>query len=154
MPFAHSESARSVREALGAVLRGRRQAARRTLSEVAAEAGLSPAHLSEVERGLKEASIERLLAVSHALGARPAEIYADLATTVTAQLLFLENEAPERDISVYINSPGGSLTAALSVYDAMQYVGPSVSTLCTGLAASGASILLAGGAKGSRLSLP
>ena len=78
----------------------------------------------------------------------------DLASTVTAQLLFLENEAPERDISVYINSPGGSLTAALSVYDAMQYVGPSVSTLCTGLAASGASILLAGGAKGSRLSLP
>src|SRR5439155_1819252 len=79
MPFAHSESARSVRQALGAVLRGRRQAARRTLSEVAAEAGLSPAHLSEVERGLKEASIEGLLAVSHALGARPAEIYSDLA---------------------------------------------------------------------------
>src|SRR5437773_9217916 len=89
MPFAHSESARSVREALGAVLRGRRQAARRTLSEVAAEAGLSPAHLSEVERGLKEASIERLLAVSHALGARPAEIYADLA-----RLLGADTERP------------------------------------------------------------
>ncbi len=84
MSFAHSESARAVREALGAVLRGRRQAARRTLSEVAAEAGLSPAHLSEVERGLKEASIERLLAVSHALGARPAEIYADLARLLGA----------------------------------------------------------------------
>jgi ATP-dependent Clp protease protease subunit len=78
----------------------------------------------------------------------------DVATTVTAQLLFLENEAPDRSISVYINSPGGSLTASLSIYDAMQYVGPSVSTLCTGLAASGASILLAGGAKGSRMSLP
>src|SRR5438046_7626397 len=89
MPLAHSESARSVREALGAVLRGRRQAARRTLSEVAAEAGLSPAHLSEVERGLKEASIERLLAVSHALGARPAEIYADLA-----RLLGADTERP------------------------------------------------------------
>ena len=78
----------------------------------------------------------------------------DMATTVTAQLLFLENEAPERDISVYINSPGGSLTAALSIYDAMQYVGPKVGTLCTGLAASGASVLLAGGAKGARMSLP
>jgi ATP-dependent Clp protease, protease subunit len=78
----------------------------------------------------------------------------DLATTVTAQLLFLENEAPERDIHLYINSPGGSLTAALSIYDAMQYVGPPVGTLCTGLAASGASLLLAGGAKGSRMALP
>ena len=78
----------------------------------------------------------------------------DLASNVTAQLLFLENEAPDRDIHVYINSPGGSLTAALSIYDAMQYVGPKVGTLCTGLAASGASLLLAGGAKGLRMALP
>jgi ATP-dependent Clp protease protease subunit len=78
----------------------------------------------------------------------------DLASTVTAQLLFLENEAPESDIHVYINSPGGSLTAALSIYDAMQYVGPKVGTLCTGLAASGASLLLAGGAPGLRMALP
>ena len=78
----------------------------------------------------------------------------DMATTVTAQLLFLENEAPETDIQLYINSPGGSLTAALSIYDAMQYVGPKVATLCTGLAASGASILLAGGDPGMRMSLP
>jgi len=78
----------------------------------------------------------------------------DLASTVTAQLLFLENEAPENTINIYINSPGGSLTAALSIYDAMQYVGPKVSTLCTGLAASGASLLLAGGVKGMRMSLP
>ncbi|MDQ6879811.1 MAG: ATP-dependent Clp protease proteolytic subunit [Candidatus Dormibacteraeota bacterium] len=78
----------------------------------------------------------------------------DLASTVTAQLLFLETEAPERDIQLYINSPGGSLTAALSIYDAMQYVGPKVGTLCTGLAASGASILLAGGDPGMRMSLP
>ncbi len=78
----------------------------------------------------------------------------DLASTVTAQLLFLENEAPERDIHLYINSPGGSLTAALSIYDAMQYVGPKVATLCTGLAASGASLLLAGGEKGLRMALP
>jgi len=78
----------------------------------------------------------------------------DMASTVTAQLLFLENEAPERDIQIYINSPGGSLTASLSIYDAMQYVGPKVGTLCTGLAASGASILLAAGAPGMRMSLP
>jgi len=79
MDFAHSESAQAIRAALGSVLRGRREATRRTLSEVAAEAGLSPAHLSEVERGRKEVSIERLIAVAHALGARPGEIYADLA---------------------------------------------------------------------------
>lgn len=78
----------------------------------------------------------------------------ELATTVTAQLLFLESEAPDRDIQLYVNSPGGSLTAALSIYDAMQYVGSKVGTLCTGLAASGASILLCGGAQGMRLSLP
>jgi ATP-dependent Clp protease protease subunit len=78
----------------------------------------------------------------------------DVASIVTAQLLFLESEMPERDIQIYINSPGGSLTASLSIYDAMQYVGPKVATLCTGLAASGASILLAGGAKGMRMSLP
>src|SRR5260370_3177623 len=77
-----------------------------------------------------------------------------MATTVTAQLLFLENESPDRDIQLYINSPGGSLTAALSIYDAMQYVGPKVATLCTGMAASGGSILLAGGDPGMRMSLP
>src|SRR5260370_27082585 len=78
----------------------------------------------------------------------------ELASNVTAQLLFLENEAPDRDIQLYINSPGGSLTAALSIYDAMQYVGPKVGTPCTGLAASRASILLAGGDARMRMSLP
>ena len=78
----------------------------------------------------------------------------EMATTVTAQLLFLESEMPDRDIQLYINSPGGSLTASLSIYDAMQYVSPKVATLCTGLAASGASILLAGGDPGARMSLP
>ena len=78
MPFAYSESANIVRGALGAVLRQRREAAHRTLTEVAAEAGLSPAHLSEVERGRKEVSTERLLAVAHALGIRPADLYAEL----------------------------------------------------------------------------
>jgi ATP-dependent Clp protease protease subunit len=78
----------------------------------------------------------------------------EMASTVTAQLLFLESESPERDIQLYINSPGGSLTSSLSIYDAMQYVSPKVATLCTGLAASGASILLAGGDPGTRMSLP
>ncbi|TMC52695.1 MAG: helix-turn-helix transcriptional regulator [Chloroflexi bacterium] len=84
MKFAYSESAAAVRAALGSILRSRREATRRTLSEVAAEAGLSPAHLSEVERGRKEVSTERLLAVAHALGVRPAEIYADLARLLGA----------------------------------------------------------------------
>ena len=84
MNFAYSETATTVRQALGSVLRTRREANRRTLSEVAAEAGLSPAHLSEVERGRKEISTERLLAVAHALGVRPAEVYADLARRLGA----------------------------------------------------------------------
>jgi transcriptional regulator with XRE-family HTH domain len=84
MAFAYSESARLVRSVLGAILRQRREASRRTLTEVANEAGLSPAHLSEVERGRKEVSTERLLAVAHALGASPADIYADLARLLGA----------------------------------------------------------------------
>ncbi|MFI5282745.1 MAG: helix-turn-helix domain-containing protein [Candidatus Dormibacterales bacterium] len=84
MSFAYSESAATVRSALGAVLRRRREAARRTLTEVAGEAGLSPAHLSEVERGRKEVSTERLIAVGHALGVRPADIYAELARILGA----------------------------------------------------------------------
>ena len=84
MTFAYSESAAAVRSALGAVLRHRREATRRTLTEVAGEAGLSPAHLSEVERGRKEVSTERLLAVAHALGVPPADLYADLARLLGA----------------------------------------------------------------------
>ena len=84
MAFAYSESAQVVREALGSVLRRRREALNRTLTEVAAEAGLSPAHLSEVERGRKEASTEKVLAVAHSLGVRPADLYADLARLLGA----------------------------------------------------------------------
>ena len=85
MAFALSENALAIRSALGSVLRTRREAARRTLSEIAAEAGLSPAHLSEVERGRKEISTERLVAVAHALDIRPAEIYVELARTLGAE---------------------------------------------------------------------
>jgi transcriptional regulator with XRE-family HTH domain len=84
MTFAFSESAHVVRTALGAILRQHREAARRTLTEVAGEAGLSPAHLSEVERGRKEVSTEKLLAVAHALGVRPADIYSELARLLGA----------------------------------------------------------------------
>ena len=85
MAYAASESSQ-IRAALGAVLRRRREATRRTLTEIAIEAGLSPAHLSEVERGRKEVSTERLLAVAHALGTGPADIYADLARELGANL--------------------------------------------------------------------
>jgi len=78
----------------------------------------------------------------------------DLANLVTAQLLFLESEDPEREINMYINSPGGSVTAGLAIYDTMQFVKPPVSTLCVGQAASMGSLLLAAGAKGRRYALP
>jgi ATP-dependent Clp protease protease subunit len=76
------------------------------------------------------------------------------ANLVVAQLLFLESENPDKDISLYINSPGGSIYAGLAIYDTMQFVKPDVSTLCTGMAASMGSFLLAAGAKGKRFSLP
>ncbi|HEV2211825.1 MAG TPA: ATP-dependent Clp endopeptidase proteolytic subunit ClpP [Gammaproteobacteria bacterium] len=77
-----------------------------------------------------------------------------MANVVVAQLLFLESENPDKDISVYINSPGGVVTAGLAIYDTMQFVKPDVSTICVGQAASMGSLLLAGGAKGKRYCLP
>ena len=77
-----------------------------------------------------------------------------LSNLVVAQLLFLESENPDKDISVYINSSGGSVTAGLSIYDTMQFVKPDVSTICVGQAASMGAVLLAGGAKGKRYCLP
>lgn len=82
------------------------------------------------------------------------EIIDDVANSIVAQLLFLESEDPDKDINIYINSPGGSVTAGLAIYDTMQYIKPQVSTICVGLAASMGAILLAGGAKGKRLALP
>jgi ATP-dependent Clp protease, protease subunit len=78
----------------------------------------------------------------------------EIANLVIAQLLFLDSEDPDKEISIYINSPGGSLSAGLAIYDTMRYVHPPVSTLCTGLAASAASLILAGGTPGKRFSLP
>ena len=77
-----------------------------------------------------------------------------VANLVVAQLLFLESENPDKDISLYINSPGGSVSAGLSVYDTMQFIKPDVSTLCMGMAASMGSFLLTAGAKGKRFALP
>lgn len=78
----------------------------------------------------------------------------DVANVITAQLLFLESEDPERDIYFYINSPGGSVTSGLAIYDTMEYVKPQVSTVCLGQAASMGALLLACGAKGKRFALP
>lgn len=77
-----------------------------------------------------------------------------MANLIVAQLLFLESENPDKDISLYINSPGGSVTAGLAIYDTMQFIRPDVSTLCTGQAASMGAILLAGGGAGKRYGLP
>lgn len=77
-----------------------------------------------------------------------------IANLIIAQLLFLEKEDPDKDIDLYINSPGGSITAALAIYDTMRVIKPDVSTICVGMAASAAAVLLAGGAKGKRFALP
>lgn len=82
------------------------------------------------------------------------EINDDTASLIVAQLLFLESEDPDKDISLYINSPGGVITAGMAIYDTMQYIKPNVSTICVGMAASMAAFLLAAGEKGKRFALP
>src|SRR5215510_9236323 len=77
-----------------------------------------------------------------------------VANIIVAELLFLESEDPDRDISLYINSPGGSTTAGLAIYDTMNFIKPDVATICMGEAASMAAVLLAAGTKGKRMSLP
>ena len=82
------------------------------------------------------------------------EVNSDTASLVVAQLLFLESEDPDKDINLYINSPGGVITAGMAIYDTMQYVKPDVATICVGMAASMGAFLLAAGAKGKRYALP
>ncbi|ABP66495.1 ATP-dependent Clp protease proteolytic subunit [Caldicellulosiruptor changbaiensis] len=82
------------------------------------------------------------------------EITDDIASLIVAQLLFLEAEDPDKDIYLYINSPGGSVTAGFAIYDTIQYIKPDVSTICVGMAASMGAFLLAAGAKGKRFALP
>ncbi len=82
------------------------------------------------------------------------EVDDDIANVIIAQMLFLESEDPDKDINLYINSPGGSVTAGMAIYDTMQYVKPPVSTICMGQAASMAAVLLAAGSQGKRFALP
>jgi ATP-dependent Clp protease protease subunit len=114
---------------------------------------LIPTVLEESSRGERAYDIySRLLRDRIVFIGRPLDD--ELANLVTAQLLFLESEDPEKDVSLYINSPGGQVTSALAIYDVIQHVKPRVATICTGLAASGASLLLAAGARGHRMALP
>jgi ATP-dependent Clp protease protease subunit len=114
---------------------------------------LVPMVVEQTNRGERSYDIySRLLKDNIIFLGRP--IDDDVASLIIAQMLFLEAENPERDIALYINSPGGSISAGLAVYDTMQYIKPSVATYCVGQAASMAAVLLASGAKGKRTVLP
>ncbi len=115
--------------------------------------GLVPIVVEQTARGERSYDIySRLLKerVIFVVG----EVEDHMANLVVAQLLFLESDNPDKDVALYINSPGGSVSAGLAIYDTMQFIKPDVSTMCVGLAASMGAVLLAGGAAGKRLSLP
>ncbi len=115
--------------------------------------GLVPVVVEQTSRGERSYDIfSRLLKerVVFAVG----QVEDQMANLIVAQLLFLESENPDKDIHLYINSPGGSVSAGLSVYDTMQFIKPDISTICVGQAASMGAVLLAGGAKGKRFGLP
>ena len=115
--------------------------------------GLVPMVIEQTSRGERSFDIySRLLKERVIFIVCPIED--QMANLVVAQLLFLESENPDKDIHIYINSPGGSVTAGLSIYDTMQFVKPEVSTMCLGQAASMGAFLLSGGTKGKRLILP
>jgi ATP-dependent Clp protease protease subunit len=114
---------------------------------------LVPMVVEQTSRGERAYDIySRLLKERVVFIVGPVEDY--MANLIVAQLLFLESENPERDISLYINSPGGSVSAGLAIYDTMQFIKPDVSTMCIGQAASMGAVLLAGGEKGKRYALP
>ncbi len=122
------------------------------MNEIKAQT-LVPMVVEQTARGERAYDIySRLLKERVVFITGPIEDYG--SNLVVAQLLFLESENPDKDISIYINSPGGSVTAGLSVYDTMQFIKPDVSTICVGQAASMGAVLLAGGAKGKRYCLP
>ena len=126
---------------------------RNSIDEVAPYAGLVPMVVEQSARGERAYDIySRLLKerVIFIVG----EIEDHMANLVVAQLLFLESESPDKDIHLYINSPGGVITSGMAIYDTMQFIKPDVSTLCIGQAASMGAFLLAGGAKGKRFCLP
>ncbi|MDC0186431.1 ATP-dependent Clp endopeptidase proteolytic subunit ClpP [Gammaproteobacteria bacterium] len=114
---------------------------------------LVPMVVEQTPRGERAYDIySRLLKDNVIFAVGPIEDH--MANLIIAQMLFLESENPEKDISLYINSPGGAITAGLSIYDTMQFIKPDVSTICIGQAASMGAVLLAGGEKGKRYSLP
>src|SRR5678809_719857 len=114
---------------------------------------LIPIVVEQTARGERSYDIySRLLKERVVFAVGPVEDY--MANVIVAQLLFLESENPDKDIALYINSPGGSVSAGLAIYDTMQFVKPDVSTLCTGLAASMGAFLLCAGAKDKRFILP
>ena len=114
---------------------------------------LVPIVIEQTSRGERSYDIySRLLKERVVFVVGPVEDY--MANVIVAQLLFLESENPDKDIHLYINSPGGSVTAGLAIYDTMQFIKPDVSTMCIGQAASMGALLLAGGAKGKRVCLP
>ena len=115
--------------------------------------GLVPMVIEQTSRGERSFDIySRLLKERVVFAVGPVEDH--MANLIVAQLLFLESENPDKDIHLYINSPGGSVTAGLSIYDTMQFIKPDVSTMCIGQAASMGAFLLSGGAKGKRYILP
>ncbi len=115
--------------------------------------GLVPMVIEQSGRGERAYDIySRMLKERLIFALGPVEDY--MANLIVAQLLFLESENPDKDINLYINSPGGSVTAGMAIYDTMQFIKPDVSTLCTGMAASMGAFLLAAGTKGKRHSLP
>ena len=114
---------------------------------------LVPMVVEQTARGERAYDIySRLLKERVVFAVGPVEDY--MANVIIAQLLFLESENPDKDISLYINSPGGAVTAGMAIYDTMQFIKPQVSTLCIGQAASMGAVLLAGGAEGKRYCLP
>mgnify|MGYP000153186950 FL=1 len=121
--------------------------------DVRSAGGLVPIVVEQTARGERSYDIySRLLKERVIFLVGPVEDY--MANLVVAQLLFLESENPEKDIHLYINSPGGSVTAGMSIYDTMQFISPDVSTMCIGQAASMGAFLLAAGAPGKRFCLP
>jgi len=115
--------------------------------------GLIPMVVEQTSRGERSYDIySRLLKERVIFVVGPVEDH--MANLIVAQLLFLESENPEKDIHLYINSPGGAVTAGMGIYDTMQFIKPEVSTICIGQAASMGAVLLAGGAKGKRYALP
>ena len=122
-------------------------------SDIQAAGGLVPMVVEQSARGERAYDIySRLLKERVIFLVGPVEDY--MANLICAQLLFLEAENPDKDIHLYINSPGGSVSAGMAIFDTMNFVKPDVSTLCTGMAASMGAFLLAAGAKGKRFSLP